>query len=652
MPTWNNVFHETWPSDRDSDLDLPSLETPSEAAQPADPLIQDPPHDPHAYVSKKPPVVWRCLRCSSEDWYGSDDHWFCSKCDSTDFYQVTHSTKKVTPEGTWLYLPHQQQGPVQSRRRRRRRGQGPSSSADGWSERGEEETATNDPSVEPDAPHSPVRPRSQRTPQEPSLQALTADLRPEQSRTESSVWDVRKGPDKGIRWKSGTPPTPPAWKYDSNDLRAYTKYLKKVRIWELQMAPYASKPDQALLLYNSLTGEAEQELEHVSIEELYKDNGIETILNMLKAPMEQKMIYQKRKYLHEFENMRRYAGENMRVFINRFRRSQRNLKSVGIDISATYDTESLGARLLDRSGLTVEQQRMLLVGTQQSLRFESIAEAMVLQFPDFRGAPPIAGQGGGKDGKSKGASRPPSRSPSSTASATSASTSAASSGKGFGAPRKTWFTETADDQQPDDEHQELETIEEAEDEPNDNHSDDEQGDDDDPSNSLADLAEVLTVTAKKLSGLTLARGWSKPKTGNPKDKQRPPEEAKKVTHCTGCGEIGHWYQDPECPKNAGKPYRKPSHGSPPSSSSYGNPKNDKGKGKQHAVRFIHHDHGSMDIVQAPDEYGAAFEAFVISQVPAAPFQVNEIKVSGIEQFAGFLVIDSGCQRTCCGQKMV
>ena len=155
------------------------------------------------------------------------------------------------------------------------------------------------------------------------------------------------------------------------------------------------------MLYNSLTGEAEQELEHVSIEDLYTDSGVDTILKYsqhVESPLEQKMIYQKRKFLQEFENMRRYAGENMRAFINRFRRSQRNLKPVGIDISGTYDTESLGARLLDRSGLTAEQQRMILVGTQQSLRFEAVSEAMVLQFPDFRGAPPIAGQGNGKEG--------------------------------------------------------------------------------------------------------------------------------------------------------------------------------------------------------------------------------------------------------------
>ena len=126
-----------------------------------------------------------------------------------------------------------------------------------------------------------------------------------------------------------------------------------------------------------------------------------------------------------------------------------------------------------------------------------------------------------------------------------------------------------------------------------------------------------------------------------------------MTHCTACGARGHWYQDPECPMNA-KKFNKSastSHGSSPQpSTSYNMAKGDKGKSKQHAVRFIHHDHGSMDIVDAPNEYGEAFDTFVTSQVSAVPHQINEIKFSGAEQFAGFLVIDSGCQRTCCGKK--
>ena len=167
------------------------------------------------------------------------------------------------------------------------------------------------------------------------------------------------------------------------------------------MQPYASKADQALLLYNALSGEAEQELEHLTLEELCTDNGIEVILNMLKAPMEQRAIFQKRKYLHDFEHMKRYNGEHLRAYINRFRRAQRNLKSVGVDTTGTYDNESLGARLLDRRGLTPEQQRMLLVGTQRSLKFEYLAEAMVLQYPDFRPAPPIMGGKGDGPGASE-----------------------------------------------------------------------------------------------------------------------------------------------------------------------------------------------------------------------------------------------------------
>lgn len=156
------------------------------------------------------------------------------------------------------------------------------------------------------------------------------------------------------------------------------------------MAQYAPKRDQALLLYNSLSGEPEQELEYMDINEIYTHDGVQKILEALKRPLQQKAVYQKRRYLHEFESMRRYSGETMRAYTNRFRRSQRNLSTLGVDISATYDSEALGSRLLERSGLSHADQRMILVGTTQSLNFEAIAESLTLQYPDFRGAPPLA----------------------------------------------------------------------------------------------------------------------------------------------------------------------------------------------------------------------------------------------------------------------
>ena len=170
------------------------------------------------------------------------------------------------------------------------------------------------------------------------------------------------------------------------------------------MAPYAAKRDQALILYGSLTGDAEQEVEHMSIEEVHHDLGIETILQKLKVPFEQRAIFQKRKFLHEYETLRRFQGEMIRTYIAGFRRSIRNLRTVGVDVTATYDGEALGSRLLDRSGLSAESQRMVLIGTQQSLELETVAEALILQYPDFRGAPPIVG----RDGKSTGKGNRPS----------------------------------------------------------------------------------------------------------------------------------------------------------------------------------------------------------------------------------------------------
>ncbi|CAK9075399.1 Copia protein, partial [Durusdinium trenchii] len=435
---------------------------------------------------------WRCLKCASFDASWTEDHWCCTACGSTDFYQVNQPTRQMTPEGTWLYVPNGGQAdrtPRQWRRRQRRSGPPSDSQSELGERHPESETRTFDPAIDPDAPvnvaSQPVD--HQGDPPLPHLPPGSRGL-PEQS----PLSTVRDPLMKELR------------KLDATDLRAYTKYTKKVRIWELQMQPYASKADQALLLYNALSGEAEQELEHLTLEELCTDNGIEVILNMLKAPMEQRAIFQKRKYLHDFEHMKRYNGEHLRAYINRFRRAQRNLKSVGVDTTGTYDNESLGARLLDRRGLTPEQQRMLLVGTQRSLKFEYLAEAMVLQYPDFRPAPPImGGKGDGREHR-KGGARTTS---SSSSSSLTPSTASSSCGKGYGGPKRAFFTE-ADETYGDEPL--LESIEEHvhdENEPNDQDPEPEpeiddspQGDEDDPDSvDLAGLADVLTVTAKKLA---------------------------------------------------------------------------------------------------------------------------------------------------------
>ena len=62
---------------------------------------------------------------------------------------------------------------------------------------------------------------------------------------------------------------------------------------------------------------------------------------------------------------------------------------------------------------------------------------------------------------------------------------------------------------------------------------------------LQSVAEVLTVTAKKLQSITLGRKYS----------------GKRTSHCSACGSLGHRAGDPECPvsslsKGAGKGHSK------------------------------------------------------------------------------------------------
>lgn len=54
------------------------------------------------------------------------------------------------------------------------------------------------------------------------------------------------------------------------------------------------------MLYNSLTNEAESELEHENISNIYCKNSIAFVLGKLKAAFQPKSVCVKRRYLHQF----------------------------------------------------------------------------------------------------------------------------------------------------------------------------------------------------------------------------------------------------------------------------------------------------------------------------------------------------------------
>eukprot|EP00439_Symbiodinium_sp_Y106_P057908 s106_g8.t1 len=463
-------------------------------------------------------------------------------------------------------------------------------------------------------------------------------------------WSASKGPKPGVRYRGGTAPSPPAWNYAKEDIRAYDRFERKVRVWERQVKSFMPPREAAMALYVSLRGEAEEELEYMDVSQIDTDNGVENILGALRRPLQTRAIYLKRKFLHDYEYLGRHNNETVRAFCNRYQRTEKSLLAAGIDVSGMYDTEARGSRLLDRLRLTAEQQRLILVATGQSLNFDAVKDAAQMQFPEHRPTPATVhhrefensggrtldagkdqgGKQGGKGSKDPRQQRPP---------------------KGTGKsqkPFRAYVAEETQDQDDDDGGDDLPEIPEGEEgddgEPPDEEEmipDDGSEDEDNIETVMKEVAECLTVTARRLQGVTLGRKFSSGGKG------KSVEQRKRNTHCSACGEKGHWHGDASCPMS-GKGARASSSSQPPG------PKPDAKKSAGPKKVFaVYHPSGldTQTSLQDPSpeetqEFGSYFTTFMTTHTGP----LREVFLSKPGDFAGYAVLDTGCQRSLCSSK--
>ncbi|CAJ1344302.1 unnamed protein product, partial [Effrenium voratum] len=426
-------------------------------------------------------------------------------------------------------------------------------------------------------------------------------------RDDDDDWTSAKGPVPGVKYRGGTPPNPPSWHYDKGDLRAYRKWQKRVEIWLLQVVNYIPRKEAGILLFNSLRGELEEELEDADVSRIYHPQGVEFILQTVQQAVEARSVHVKRKLLHDFESIGRYAQESMRSYCNRYRRAERALETLGIQVTSMYDSEARGSRLLDRSRLPSDAQRNVLIGTAQSLDFDKIKDVLLFQYPEHRPPAPTfsrdgpthqqapGGKGHGKfsggksnKGKHKGSTQ--------------------HYGKGNHQTKgsyQTWVAETNHHYQDDEDlpqPPQLSDIEEAADEqPEDAEQvaytieDDDGGQDlDDFDDEAASIAQVLTVTAKKLSAITKGRRF----TGN----------------FAGKGSDG-------------------------------------GKGAK-TVHFVDHHFGYQAEEDDPDhDYYHPIETHQtdVTNIKHNPF---EVFLADTTKLAGYMILDTACQCTCAGDAWV
>ena len=176
----------------------------------------------------------------------------------------------------------------------------------------------------------------------------------------------------------------------------------------------------------------------------------------------------------------------------------------------------------------------------------------------------------------------------------SSSFSGKSSSKGKGYPKRAFQTELADGDQTAGDNEEFEEAvgDEselgpiAEEDENAECADGDEADADDAAlnpDDIAELAQVLTVTSKKLQASVLGRKFSGRKSI---------EERKKSSSCSACGQVGHWAGDSVCPVSAERGGKRDGKGHQTGGSSVATPKssgNFGGKGikKSYVVGLSH-----------------------------------------------------------------
>ena len=168
---------------------------------------------------------------------------------------------------------------------------------------------------------------------------------------------------------------------------------------------------------------------------------------------------------------------------------------------------------------------------------------------------------------------------------------------------------------------------------------------------MQDLASVLTVTSKKLQSTVLGRKYSgKPKTI---------EERKKNSTCSACGEQGHWHGDSICPMSGTGSKGQSGRGG---KSSNGKSSGKGGKAGRDSSNFNQNPKKAFVVnSQTQQDDQVEHDGSTTTTTPMTFFTftshlvgdpIFEVHATEIQEFVGYMVLDTACQRSCCSEDWI
>ena len=305
----------------------------------------------------------------------------------------------------------------------------------------------------------------------------------------------------GPKWRSGQVPPAPTFDgdIDSNPycLRHYTKRLYRwVRITKEFLPPN----EQALRAREQMRGDAELELEETPDERYDQTNGIQLLLQDLQESFAEKELFRQGGAIREFESIGRLQGESITAFCRRFRILERKLQDNKVP---AYPEQARVIKLLDGLRLDEKSTAALLLAAGNRYKMDAVMNAIKIQYPPGMSITGIPHRGHQYQSKKSGKPK--------HCRAWHADAEDWSYDDGTIYENEAEYAPDINQETEEPEYQDVEYDQTAEDEDG-NHGEAEVNDTSEDPYGYSDevfqaAVEALTVTSKRLSEITKARGF-------------------------------------------------------------------------------------------------------------------------------------------------
>ena len=379
---------------------------------------------------------------------------------------------------------------------------------------------------------------------------------------------------------------------DTEDSKEYKRWKTWVVNKLLTLSDKVPKEAKGAYVYTLLGGKALECVEHLEPTEYQREGGEATLFKLLDQRFPQKdNTDEMAETLSAVFSLKAAEGESLKTWVSRasemFDRCQRKC-------SVSFPEEARGWVILRRSGLTEEQQAVVLARSLGVLKREEVSRAMRSCYPDF--------------------------------------TAPRRRAAGAGMVEESGTSEMHDDAlEPWDEGETFDDVEQflAQ------HELVSVDDDDTEVFAERDVADVMAVSwkekRKEITKMQRSRRF-----GQAADLKRQfrveVEELKRKTRCHRCGVIGHWSRDCKRPRTDGK--------SGPLASSGASGSGRKESGSAYVEHFVASVGASVSMLDQLRERQ-------LPQPLEVPQQINE---AFLVSSPGYGVLDSGCGKSIMGQK--